>query len=286
MQLLQREDPTRTQRIRRDFEQHLHDRFDDVIQHIEIAFLEVDTLNVNIEDRLRPEPGQFDFPRDPQSIDEFENWLEAVLTVEVLTKYEGDGYIRQAAGRGISHADDELRRIGVEPGESDITTILRQPVHRDKLELMYTRSFGELDGITSATQQQLRRELTDGLAKGHDPETIARNMTDRVEGIKRNRASVLAQTEVIRSHSEFTLDRYEQIAGDIGVTVRAEFTTAGDDRVCAICEALEGETYSITEMRTSTFSPEGFEDRAVNEFPVQPPVHPRCRCSVIPSIAS
>jgi len=50
------------------------------------------------------------------------------------------------------------------------------------------------------------------------------------------------------------------------VKKEVELSTAGDERVCATCEGLEGETYTIDEARGVI------------------PLHPLCRCSWIPVI--
>ena len=277
---IQRQDPTRTTTIRQEYARHLRSLFDEVMRQIRVGLVENDALAI----QQAPGPRDFDFPTDSAKVDAFESWLQGAIDEEILSAWDGENFIRQGAGKGIEHADTELARAGIDPGDSDVVTILRQPVHRDKLELMFTRNFDELEGITSAMEQQLERELSEGLASGVGPDEIARNMSERVDGIKRNRANTMARTEVIRAHSEFTLDRYEQIAGDIEVTIVAEFSTALDDRVCPMCEELEGSTYSISEMRSATFQPEVAKNRAVSEFPVQPPVHPNCRCAILPRI--
>lgn len=54
------------------------------------------------------------------------------------------------------------------------------------------------------------------------------------------------------------------MAGAYNVHVRAEFSTAGDDRVCSVCAGLEGEIYTL--------------DEAADLIPV----HPNCRCITLP----
>jgi SPP1 gp7 family putative phage head morphogenesis protein len=115
---------------------------------------------------------------------------------------------------------------------------------------------------------------------------MARRLTDEISTIQRTRAEVLARSEIINSFSEATLSRYEQ-AGIDGVTVSGEFATADDDRVCPICEALEGTEYGTEEMRTSTFdfTPSDSEpDHLSGTYPVKPPVHPVCRCAILPLV--
>jgi SPP1 gp7 family putative phage head morphogenesis protein len=79
-------------------------------------------------------------------------------------------------------------------------------------------------------------------------------------GIKR--ARVLTRTEVINAHAEATLNSYTE-AGLEGVTVNAEYTTAGDNKVCPKRRKLEGKVYTIAEARGVI------------------PMHPNCRCAWI-----
>jgi SPP1 gp7 family putative phage head morphogenesis protein len=114
------------------------------------------------------------------------------------------------------------------------------------------------------------------LAAGENPRDIARRLTDRVDAIGKTRATTLARTSVIDTFNSASLARLDEL-GVEGVTVKAEVRTAGDARVCPQCAALEGRTWTIEEARSETTTAAG------QEVPVKPPIHPRCRCAVIPS---
>jgi SPP1 gp7 family putative phage head morphogenesis protein len=132
----------------------------------------------------------------------------------------------------------------------------------------------------------VRDVLTTGLAEGVNPRELARRLTSEIRSLERTRAEVLARTEVINAHADATLDRYER-AGTEGVTVSGEFATADDTRVCPICEAIEGEVFSPRAMRGETvvFEPSAGEpDHLAGEYPVKPPVHPNCRCAILPVV--
>jgi SPP1 gp7 family putative phage head morphogenesis protein len=114
--------------------------------------------------------------------------------------------------------------------------------------------------------QQLSRELAGGLAQGLNPREIARNMASRIDGLTRRRANVLARTEVIHAHAEGQLDSFKDL-GVEEVGVMAEWSTAGDDRVCDLCFPLEGAILTVDEARGLI------------------PRHPQCRCTWVPSTA-
>lgn len=287
-----REDPTRTKTARRRFAQHLRNRWDAIRFHINRGLVDNDAFglrgpdiggtlegqsgdldrefeaNVETDDSITPGAGQFDFPSSAEAAEEFEEWLDGALEREIIEEYDGDRYIRTGYGRGIKHGDARMREAGVDVPDEALESAFRHPVHQDKLELLYTRAFEELEGINSATAQSIRRELTDGLSQGMNPREIARNINDRVGAVGKTRSTVMARTEVIRSHSEGSLDRYERMMGDTEVTVQAELSTAGDSRVCQQCADAAGRgPWPIEEFRGSGY---------------QPPIHPRCRCTILP----
>lgn len=283
-------DPTRTKTARRRFAQHLRGRWDAIKSHIYQGIVKNDAFglqgggpstleadvarpgepyagHVDKDDDLTPGAGQFDFPSSSRAAEEFSDWLDEVLDAELLEEYDGDRYVRKGYGRGIKHAQARLREQGIDVPEDELGMIFRAPVHRDKLQLLYERAFEELQGITQAAAQEMRRELTEGLSQGKNPREIARNINDRVEKVGKTRSTVLARTEVVRAHSEGTLGRFERIAGDgVQVEVQAEWSTAGDSRVCEICEGLEGRTFSLDEARGML------------------PIHPQCRCAWLPRV--
>ena len=74
---------------------------------------------------------------------------------------------------------------------------------------------------------------------------------------------MLARTEIIRSHSEGTLNMFE-LAGIEEVELQAEFLTAGDERVCPICDSMAGKIYELKDAHGVI------------------PVHPNCRCTWLP----
>ncbi|MDL5361360.1 phage minor head protein [Halalkalicoccus sp. NIPERK01] len=278
-----RTDPTRTKTPRKRFAQHLRGRFDAIKYHVNRGIVDNDALGlggpdisnleagddtdefgvqVDTNDDLTPGTGQFDFPSNADAAAAFDDWLDEAFEGEILEKYNGDRYVRTGYRRGIDHADKQLRDYGATIPEDNAAQTLRIPIHEDKLSLMYERAFEELEGITQAAGQEIRRELTEGLAQGQGPRKIARNINDRVEKVGKTRATVMARTEVIRAHSESSLTEYERILGeDAAVSAKAEISTAGDNRVCDICLGLEGRVFSLQEARGVI------------------PVHPQCRCA-------
>ena len=77
------------------------------------------------------------------------------------------------------------------------------------------------------------------------------------------RAEMIARTEIVRAYHQAKIQEYKDW-GVEGVTVIAEWSTAGDDRVCSVCASYDGQRFTLEEI----------------EFKI--PVHPLCRCTIIP----
>lgn len=287
-------DPTRTLSLRRRFERDLGRRFNRLISEITDAVVRQDALVLAHEERPSVESPQvhvtnvdvpiFDFPRSDQKARGFMQWLNRRVRLGVLEAAVNEGvleplrsepwtniYIRSAYQKGIERARIEAKRAGrttFEPqrlgtGQAAVEAAFSQPFHVDRVALLYTRSFEELHGVTDAMAQQMRRVLAEGLAEGINPREMARRLNDRVRKVGRTRARTIARTETIRAHHVATIREYEA-AGIAEVEVRAEWLTAGDDRVCEQCQDMEGRTYTLEEIEPLI------------------PAHPNCRCVALP----
>jgi len=279
------QDPTRTTVLRRRYAQKLRGRFADINTAIRSGVRDRDVFGLADDRRTRPQdalatplPSQFPERRDRQ-IETFDAWLERQMGNDVLEAIDSDRnqFVRAGYERGLTHAGREARKAGLGVPDRDVSAVIQRPIHRDELQLIYTRDYSELEGITRAVSQQANRTLAEGLAAGEGPADIARRLTDRIDKIGKTRATTLARTSVIDTFNSAALNRYDELGAE-GVTVRAEWTTAGDGRVCSICESLEGRTWTIEEARSETVSVAGHSDVSV-----RPPAHPRCRCAIIPS---
>jgi len=304
-------DPTGTGDIRADFLQDIRGRFrrvrglvraavgyeHDVFEQsgdAEVAALAPDDDG---DDRVRDDDipeDVFQFDTQAGKVASFMSWVEQTVSRRILqpvglqSAREGTHwtatYLDRAYVRGFRTARNRLRQAGVSVGEEVDPFALGVP--QRQLRQLYSRTYRNLESVAAAIAEPVRETLTEGLANGENPREIARRLTDEIETIQKTRAEVLARTEIINSYSTATLDRYDRV-GQQAVTVSGEFATADDDRVCPICEALEGREFATGEMRTATFtfSPSASEpDHLAGEYAVKPPVHPQCRCTILPVV--
>lgn len=267
-----RYDPTHTTGLRRKYEAALYSRFRKLKGMIREKVDAQDGFG------LRTNRGEFEFERSAQKVEAFMSWLRQASREQILDIRYGaplaqsaqtawaNIYIDTAYQRGIASAASEMRSQGAAVSDRWVDAAFNRPIHADRVGLIYTRNYAELDGITQAMDQQISRVLAQGIAEGRGPREIARLLNERVDKIGITRARVLARTEIISAHAEASLNAYEE-AGLDGVNIRAEVLTAGDDKVCEICEDLASRgPYSIDEARGMI------------------PAHPNCRCTLLPIV--
>lgn len=277
-------DPTRTTMLRRRFVADMTKRFKELSKAIRELVIDDDAFGLASGDSfltLQQVPRQaWRFRTNAQKVKEYREWLTQQVNAGIL-KPVGGGisgkpwtapYIESAYKKGSIRAYTDLRadELAAHPslfegGQKEfLRTAFSGPEAARKIELLYERAFNELDGITKVMEQQMSRVLAEGLSQGWGPRRIAKNLTDTVTNLNRTRANVLARTEIIRAHAEGQLDSYE-LLGVEELRLMAEWSTAGDERVCILCGELEGVVMTVDEARGLI------------------PRHPNCRCMWIPA---
>lgn len=227
---------------------------------------------------LPPVPGErqvWRFKTNTEKLDGFRRWVQDQVDRKILTTDKGkpwtSKYVESAYKKGRTRAFIDSRK-GLDK-QSDffagtkaqfLRSAFNQPELLRKVEILATRSFEDLRGISSTMGSQINRALANGLLRGENPRTIARNMAKNIDGLSKNRAMTIARTEIIHAHAEGQLDSFEEL-GVEEVGIYAEWSTAGDDKVCEQCAALEGAIMTVQEARGLI------------------PRHPNCRCAWIPA---
>lgn len=274
-------DPTGTTRIRNRYEREMIRRFRWLERLARRAILQFNILGLppqQIGDRqFDPDdrPSFAGFTRSEDKARAFSLWLEAQAAKGILEIQEGtpinitaehgwqNVYIDSAYQKGMRDAAQETG--GIATSKAAIKAAFFQPVHADKVGLLYSRNLEALEGITEKMSTDIRGVLSQGLIDGRHSRILAKEITERVNKIGITRARTLARTEIVATHAEATLNMYQE-AGIVDVSNDAEFQTSGDGRVCAQCDALSGRVYSIADARGVI------------------PVHPNCRCRWLPVI--
>lgn len=281
-------DPTRTLTLRNRFRQDVRGRFARVARAVRDLVDSQDVFGLRDRrplrlDNLQSRPTAnvaargWEFKKDADKIASFRSWLQKEVGTQILD--EGDPvwtheYIDSAYRQGLVRAYTDANSLGsvdasdYYTGRKDefIRSAFAAPETRAKLEAIYTRSYSSLQGVTSTMDTQLSRVLSQGLLDGTNPRDIAREMTSTIGKLSRTRAETIARTEIIFAHAEGQLDSFDKL-GIKELGVMAEWSTAGDDRVCPECAEMAGKTYTVDEAHGLI------------------PFHPNCRCTWTPSVA-
>ena len=224
---------------------------------------------------------EFEFATDVNKLGAFNSWFAGQVEAEFFSvpsitdptrpwtaTYVDSAYRRGQVNAYLSTKEDQLlTELGV--GDQTQVEFLRSsfaaPETTSKLRLLSTRTFEDLKGITGQMSADMNRILSNGIANGTNPRILANEMQQSIFSLTRRRAETIARTEIIHAHAEGQLDAFQRL-GVEELGVLAEFSTAGDNRVCPQCEGLEGETFTIDEARDII------------------PVHAQCRCTWIPAV--
>jgi SPP1 gp7 family putative phage head morphogenesis protein len=279
MATLDKFDPSRTFLIRRQFVTDFRRRFKKISSVI--------TKFIDTEDsfglRARREPvfklaREYAFLTDAQKLNQFKMWLTAQVEAGFLTPIGGvEGkpwtaqYVESAYQKGIlrAYTDTHAAEL-VEPAafyeggrEQFLLSTFNTPLSVEKLQMLQTRTFEAMEGLTVDMKKQLNYHLAQGLSRGESPLKIARTMRKSIAGLSRTRALRIARTEIVRAQAEGQLTGFERL-GIEKVGAKVEWSTAGDQLVCVECDEMEGEVFTIKEARGLI------------------PLHPNCRCAWVP----
>ncbi len=285
-------DPTRTLTLRKRFVRDMEKRFNQLKRDITKHIVEEDALGAKEKRSVFSSTDMsiqnisiivnvFEYTRSQAKAESFMRWLDEMEERGILeqggfgSRTLGsqqawtDQYIQSSYQKGILRARQELNAIGVpvttgDPFGVGISAVFNQPIHVDRMGLLFTRTFEDLKGIDSVMDSQISRILTQGMSEGLSPRTIARNINNRVDKIGKVRARALARTEIIRAHHSANVQEY-RMAGIEKVKVKAEWVTAGFN-VCVICASNEGKVFTLRQI-------EGMI-----------PAHPNCRCVIVPIV--
>lgn len=126
-----------------------------------------------------------------------------------------------------------------------------------------------IDGISETTREAIREEVEAAFEDQFD----VRDLADRIEDLigDASRAQTIARTETMTASNQGQLEAWEQAkeAGLLSGGEQKEWIVTPDDRLCPICEPMDGVNVGLDEK----FVVNGEELDG-------PPAHPNCRCTI------
>lgn len=285
-----RDEPTLTKTLRKSYSAEFYNRYRNLKGILRESVATNDALRLGspqqqIASRLASPVDDFQAEQNAEKKEAFMRWFRNAQRNGVLEPLsEGRvrrgehwtaKYVRGSYTNGIKMSEEALKRLpedvpvemvsasGQTSQAGTVSPNWNMPIHQDSLELLYTRHYEALEGITSAVDKEISRVLTDGFLAGRGPRRMATTLNDRVDSIGLTRARTLARTETLRTANTAALNRYEQ--SDIK---KVEVLVANDDRTCNICAPKDGNVLSLKEARGDA----------------GPIFHVNCRCSTAPYV--
>jgi len=138
--------------------------------------------------------------------------------------------------------------------------------------------------VNDKTFEDLKDAINAGVAEGEGIIKIKKRIKDIYAGYDSNRAELIARSEVIRGSNFATEQAYIQSE----VVEAKEWLVTEDDRLCEFCRPMQGRTMglgkSFYKKNSTIIGEDGGAYDASYEDIQHPPLHPRCRCTLIPVI--
>lgn len=118
----------------------------------------------------------------------------------------------------------------------------------------------DVQSVTLDTRKEMARVISSGLSSGYGPNEIARQVHQATD-LQLYRCEMIARTTINKTLNETAMDIYDS-AGVDGYVIYV----TDDDKLCTRClhEAMENGTFRVYKLRP------------------QVPIHPNCRCAVLP----
>lgn len=166
-----------------------------------------------------------------------------------------------------------LEEMGIDIEFSDNEVIRK---YLDKNTIKFSKE------VNVKTNKQIRATLTEGIMAKEGIYELTKRIEAVFSGAKGYRANMIARTETARVANFATTEAYRQS----GVVKGKEWLTAFDERTCEWCVPMNGKIVSLERdffKEGDTFIGNEGEILELDYENVGfPPLHPNCRCTLIP----
>lgn len=131
-------------------------------------------------------------------------------------------------------------------------------------------------------REEIRRTLAEGIELGETVVHLQDRITEVYEALKGISAEMIARTEMVRAANRGKLAGY--IQG--GVVVGKQWIAVLDDRTCSFCAGMAGKIQTLETPYWEKGDVMTVEDGRTLKFDYEailtPPLHPLCRCTIVP----
>jgi SPP1 gp7 family putative phage head morphogenesis protein len=178
---------------------------------------------------------------------------------------------------------DAIRAIGLEASQfNPITTAI--------LNYNQERATKIAADVNDETEKQLRAALSQGVSDGKSVEELRAVVEDVMGNASTTRADRIARTEVSRAQGYGDIQAWTQS----GVVSGKEWFTAEDEHVCLFCDELDGKVVGLEENffdegdtqsidgEDKDGEPKTYSQKLSYDDVPSAPLHPNCRCTLLP----
>lgn len=163
---------------------------------------------------------------------------------------------------------DDMRAAAKKPTRVDVTGFTFDKASETAKEFAHDHAAETIAGISKTTREEIREAVEAAFEEQFDVDELADRITDIIGD--EARAETIARTETMRASNEGQMTAWDQAveAGMLSEDAQMEWITTPDDKLCPVCEGLDGVRAAIGE----PFEADG-------ETYDSPPAHPNCRCT-------
>lgn len=143
----------------------------------------------------------------------------------------------------------------------------------------FTKSMVETD------QEKLTQIIVSSLTDNVSLVDISNRIKDAFDGFRASQVNTIVRTEVLRAANAASVDVYKQSE----VVTAKQWYTTKDDRSCEFCESMDGKIVSVEGNYFNKGDVLEIDGKALDfDYGAvgSPPLHPSCRCDVLPVLVS
>jgi uncharacterized protein with gpF-like domain len=212
----------------------------------------------------------YEFGSDVDRLTEFMEFLERQIDVIVMGNAESyediwqNRYILESYSRGVKETERDIKKAlpkelkrEVYPADilfpqpalasGAISTTVQLPIHQKALQLIYSRDFADLEGITAQMSMQISSVISDGMGQGKGALEIAKGINNRIDKIGLTRSRLLARTESVRSYNISSVNEAKRVEEGTDLTANYEWITTLDGRERLEHQGWDGTVFTESE---------------------------------------
>lgn len=161
-----------------------------------------------------------------------------------------ESFVSVAYQRGTAQTFTNLSRQSpaYASGRADLPTLLRSEPYQRRIGLQRARTYENLKGLSGEVKQNMGRVLTEGIARGQNPRTIAKQLTAQA-GIEKGRANRLARTEVPMALRRARWDEAEEATEQYALRTKMLHFSALSPSTRVTHARRHGKLFTVEEVR-------------------------------------